>query len=419
MIEKKLFIEIPGRRNDFHSAVLTSFSFNFHHFEFQVLKTLKKKWVTSVSVLVDQNILNQLLGLVSGDLNYISQSYSLVGIPSKGAFHPKINFLVGDDKLLLFFGSGNISPGGHGKNHELFTGFFADSKDSNQLPLLNEAWEYLTSISQNLKGYNYERIIDSIPKSCSLISNFTEQKHILHKLDDEIEVALLYNESTSIFDQMTLLVPQNEIHRITVVSPFYDEKGETLLALSEHFKNAALDVYLSDYGGLPPVKMKHHKVINFYEWNETTRGKKRILVNEANIRKLHSKIFHFQSNDFEYCLIGSPNATIQGLGNPNKSPSNEEFGALYKIKGNKLLRSLGVRGRKKKLVVSALSRDPNIKGDKGQSADRKKIHIVGADLLGYNLKIYFNRNQKVDNVELSIFDGFLISRLLSSDMIIS
>ena len=152
MIEKKLFIEIPGRRNDFHSAVLTSFSFNFHHFEFQVLKTLKKKWVTSVSVLVDQNILNQLLGLVSGDLNYISQSYSLVGIPSKGAFHPKINFLVGDDKLLLFFGSGNISPGGHGKNHELFTGFFADSKDSNQLPLLNEAWEYLTSISQNLKG---------------------------------------------------------------------------------------------------------------------------------------------------------------------------------------------------------------------------------------------------------------------------
>jgi len=33
MVERKIFNDIPGGKNSFHSAVLTSFSFNFHHFE--------------------------------------------------------------------------------------------------------------------------------------------------------------------------------------------------------------------------------------------------------------------------------------------------------------------------------------------------------------------------------------------------
>lgn len=42
MIEKKLFYEI-NKKADFHSAVMTTFSFDFHHFETQVLKQLKQK----------------------------------------------------------------------------------------------------------------------------------------------------------------------------------------------------------------------------------------------------------------------------------------------------------------------------------------------------------------------------------------
>ena len=130
MQERKLFQEVPGRRNDFHSAVLTSYSFNFHHFEYQVLRTLRQKWITNISVMVDQHMLDGSIGLASGNLKQLSQSYSVNGISSRGAFHPKMNFLIGDSKLLLFFGSGNITPGGHGKNHELFTSFYADSRDS-------------------------------------------------------------------------------------------------------------------------------------------------------------------------------------------------------------------------------------------------------------------------------------------------
>ena len=112
--------------------------------------------------MVDQHMLDGSIGLASGNLKQLSQSYSVNGIKSTGAFHPKINFLVGDDKLLLFFGSGNITPGGHGKNHELFTTFYADSRDSRQLPILQEAWNYLEGLTHDVEGYNKERITRQI-----------------------------------------------------------------------------------------------------------------------------------------------------------------------------------------------------------------------------------------------------------------
>ena len=48
MIENKLFHKIP-KNADFHSAIMTTYSFGFYHFEAQVLKTLKSKGVTNIS----------------------------------------------------------------------------------------------------------------------------------------------------------------------------------------------------------------------------------------------------------------------------------------------------------------------------------------------------------------------------------
>ncbi|MEX0980498.1 MAG: hypothetical protein WD577_11995, partial [Bacteroidales bacterium] len=206
MIEKKLYQEIPGGRNKFHSAVLTSFSFNFHHFENQVLRTLRQKWISSIMVLVDQRMLDNELGVASGNLKYLSQSYSVSGIESKGAFHSKINFLIGDNQLLLFFGSGNITPGGHGKNHELFTVFYADKENQVQLPLILEAWKYLLSIANQIEGYSKDRLFRVIPRTCTLLGSQVYSKHEFYRLDDEMEVALLYHDNSTIFNQLTGLI---------------------------------------------------------------------------------------------------------------------------------------------------------------------------------------------------------------------
>src|SRR5689334_8866309 len=98
MNEKRIYYEIHGSKNSFHSAVLTSFSFHFQHFESQVLRSLKEKWITSINLLVDQSMLDEALGVASGNLKTIGQTYAINGIKSQGAFHPKLNFFLGDEK---------------------------------------------------------------------------------------------------------------------------------------------------------------------------------------------------------------------------------------------------------------------------------------------------------------------------------
>ena len=135
MSEQKLFHEIP-KSADFHSVVMTTFSFDFHHFESQVLRILKNKGVTNVNIFADTAMLDQSIGLATGRLKSVSRAYSVNAIPCRGAFHPKLTIMAGENDVLLLQGSGNITNGGHGKNHELFNVFYANKEDQIQLPLI-------------------------------------------------------------------------------------------------------------------------------------------------------------------------------------------------------------------------------------------------------------------------------------------
>jgi hypothetical protein len=405
MINKKLYQEIQGGKNQFHSAILTSYSFNFHHFEHQVLKELRRKWITSVTVMADQRILDDMLGVASSHLKELSQSYTLLGRTAKGAFHPKINFFVGDDKLLLVFGSGNITPGGHGKNHELFTGFYADNENLTQLPLIIECWNYLMYLSKDFEGYS-KNLFQSLPGHCDLLKSPPSAEHTFHQLDETTEVALLYNEQSSIFDQLSMLIPNEQIDKITIVSPYFDEEGQTLLNLLKQFSNAKMDVYLSTNFGLPPTKLIPNQSIMFYAWEETKRGKETINSKEEYNRKLHSKFFHFHAPNYEYCLIGSANATVPGLGAFNIKPVNEEFGALYKTSKKGFLSKLGITGTKKKVPYTDLKRDQSHSpGDRQDEAYTKKMIITNVDCFNHSMKIHYKRKTNITDGFVVLFDG--------------
>jgi hypothetical protein len=403
MIERKLFQEIPGGKNQFHSAVLTSFSFNFHHFEYQVLKELRRKWITSVTVLADQNMLDDLLGVASDHLKELSQSYCVIGRKAKGAFHPKINFFIGDDKILVFFGSGNITPGGHGKNHELFTGFYADKENKTQLPLIIECWNYIKHLAIDIEGYPKQHLFDTLPNTCDLLISppSNSSNHTFLHLDETTDIALLYNEQSSIFGQIATLVPSKDINKITIVSPYYDSDGQSLINLLTQFPNASLDAYLPSDFGLPPVNLKDNKSINFYAWEATNRGKKTITAQNEYKRKLHSKIFHFQSDKYEYCLLGSANATVPGLGSLTIKPLNEEFGALYRSSKKGFLSKLGIIGPKKKVYLSDFNRvNINTPITEESTHKIKKVTITNVDCFNQNFKVHFS-------LKVYPFDGFI------------
>lgn len=402
MLEYKIYQKIPGGKNSFHSAVLTSFCFNFHHFEHQVLKTLKHKWITSINILVDQRMLDDAIGLSSGNLKKICQTYSVSGIEAIGSFHPKINFFLGDDRLLVVFGSGNITPGGHGKNHEMFSGFYADKDEQKQLPLLIETWNYLLSIAAKLEGYPNERITKTLPAACTLLHNLKIDKHQFHTISEGVQVALVYNDETSICDQLYDLIQSDEVEKLTIVGPYFDKDGITLIHLRNKFPKATIEVYLQKEYGLPPNEIQDHDKIVFYDFDATPRAEKKIKCANPYDRKLHCKIFHFKTSDNEYCLIGSANPSKHALGNTEEKAINHEFGALYKSSKESFLKELGLTGKKVKIDVHKLSRLTTITGDAPAYTSKKLCKIKSADLNGSRLRLSLDKPISVGGLKLEV-----------------
>lgn len=63
------------------------------------------------------------------------------------------------------------------------------------------------------------------------------------KVQEGLNAALLYNDSQSgILQQISNLVPLNEVQTITLLSPYFDEYGESLITLSQLCPNSTVNV---------------------------------------------------------------------------------------------------------------------------------------------------------------------------------
>ena len=403
MSELKLFSEVP-KSADFHSVVMTTFSFDFHHFESQVLRELKRKGVTNVNLFADTAMLDKSIGFSTGHLKSLSTSYSINSIPCTGAFHPKITILAGENDVLLLQGSGNITNGGHGKNHELFTVFYANREDRTQLPIIQEAWLYLQRLTTKIDGISSEKL-DWVSSNCNLLTDIKIKLHQFSEIETNFSAAILYNEETSIWQQLKELVPSGSIKNIKIFSPFYDEKGTLLNRLSAQYNNCTIDAYLQPNRGIHPFKMEEQNKIRFISWESTNRAKETTVKYQ---RKLHSKLFWFDAGEDQYCLIGSPNATIAAFGTETKRGANDEFAVLIKVPNKQILEELKLTGEIELLTPTENIDDhvaeKEIEND--QTKNIGKIKLLGADQDGKNITLFIENKTILKYSILTLYDNW-------------
>lgn len=383
--EHAIFLDIPGGRKNgkFHSAILTTYSIDLIHFDNQLLNMLHRKLICSINVFADLRQVDSAMEFVSPMyIQNLGKEYSITNINSEGVFHPKINFFIGDDTVLVVFGSGNLTVSGHGKNHEVFSGLMIDDTHTAHRPLIEECWRYLCKFTKQCSDFDRNRILREIPENCTFLdSSYKFNPHRLYQVQDGLEAALVYNDSRSgILQQISRIVPVDEVKTVTVLSPFFDERGETLVALSELCPNSKINVLIHKDCELPPSKMRKNDRINFYDFSETRRGK---MDFKTYHRKLHAKILHFKTKDYEYCVIGSANATKAGFGTLTYRGINEEFGVLYRSKTHDFLTELGLKTKKRiDIPVSRM----NFSSDKSIS-NTNRIRILCAQYEGKKLSI--------------------------------
>ncbi len=350
--EHILFQDIPSGRRDgmFHSAILTTYAIDLVHFDSYIRNVLHRKQISSINILIDSDQLDKALQYVSPMCLYnAGNDYCISNIKSKGVFHPKISFFVGDNTVLALIGSGNLTVTGYGKNHEAFSGFMINVDDDTQRPLIEECWAYLKRFAAQTGNFEKQRIMQEIPENCHFLSDdYSFKPHSYCNINDNLHAALLYNEvGDSIFSQISRLVPVGDVDKITILSPFFDDNGAALENLLQLCPRANMDVLLQQDCALPPYKMERTDRIKFYDFDETKRGQIRIKNYE---RAAHAKVLLFHTDNAEYCIVGSANATIPGLGTKNKRGRNEELCILYASSSMNFLNLLGLKPVKRHTI---------------------------------------------------------------------
>lgn len=107
------------RQRGFNSAILLTYCFEPLFFERVILKDLCAGETGDILVLGDAREINESSTRWIGQLRNLGRRYQLAPALTKGAFHPKVMLRVGPEGGAVWVGSGNLTSGGWGGNHEV------------------------------------------------------------------------------------------------------------------------------------------------------------------------------------------------------------------------------------------------------------------------------------------------------------
>lgn len=415
MNEYGLLSEIPGNGR-FHSCLLTTFAFDLYFFEEQVLRTLRAKGVSNFIVLADAWILTDTLGNLSSHTRAAGKYYYLAGIDkAQGVFHPKIMLLLGEEEALLFTGSGNLTPFGHGGNQELWGAIHFDGKESPNLPLLHHAMEYLESLAGRLPGIG-KTFWEAQKEESRLFGSLPAAPPAFVPLDTNTEAAFLHSgRNESIFTQLQRLVPPEKIEAIHLASPFYDVKGHFLSELRKGYPRATIRAAIQKRYGQAPLDAPAIPNLDFVDWDTVKRE------TEADaFRVQHSKLFHFFSEQEQYLLFGSANATIAAMGTAEKPGTNEEACLLLRSRERNFLEELGLNFNAPAVPVSYFKENRMEPFQSGMPGSRRIARLEALHAHEDEMEAFIHLEEGIQKMELRLFskegEVLLVEKFSSADL---
>ena len=355
MIERQNIIKLLGdRTNIYHSALLTTYSFDPIYFEAVYLSTLRKLGITNVVVLMDASMYDQLLSDSNYQCHRVSQyNYTLVRKESfhSGVFHPKVVLLFGEEEGTLIVGSGNLTYSGLANNDEIWNAFHIQGNNSIHYPLFYQAWKYLSK-SANQTSSLVSRQIDWMLEQSPWLHQETTDSTVL--LSSGEECTLLYNTAEStILDMLLLSIGDKRIVSIKVIAPFYDAEGDALSALKKQLAPKEMQCILDLERQSAPYSLLK---------TDTST----VFCKADSSNPLHAKIFELQAEDETWLLCGSANAGNMALGTGHYAFNDEVCILLHCNTQRNYIAELGLKyialtqeERKSIIKPKQIEKEPN------------------------------------------------------------
>ncbi|HKM45202.1 MAG TPA: hypothetical protein VJY12_07065 [Dysgonamonadaceae bacterium] len=396
MKNRILLKEIPSGK--FHSAIFTTYSINLYYLEQQVLPLLGSKGIHYVSILADGAMLSTQLE----NYGYLSQTrkrnYSVHGIQSSGAFHPKLIFLAGPDSILLLVGSGNLTSSGHGKNLEVWNPVYVSSLDDAKYGFVIQAWNYMKQLHADL-GDSANSKLKSIEENCFLLSNKSDvEETATFDLDGQSQISFHANsKSNSLFTQVSEIVGDDEIENISIMCPFHNKEGKFIHELNKRYSPKQINVIIQENFGSLPFKMAASSNVRFFEWTEVLQEKQRQSY-------FHAKNIILEGKNKNYLISGSANASIAAFGSLSVPAKNQESCIIYQsaqVNYHDLL-SLETKGS----AVNLRDYEPEEEALPSEAYSQSTSAFIKSAEKNFEIvNLIIRAKDKIDNASILLFDS--------------
>ena len=299
---------------DYHTILMTTFTFEIEFFERFVLNQLYDNNIRKISLFVDAKELSK--SILKVESSYIGKRYFVTPIEMNSSFHPKVFLLLGDKKARLIVGSANLSRTGLKSNNEIFNVFDYDDKHQENLALINSAMNFF------LQLHSINETENDLFKEINCIG-------YLNKEAKNNESYFLDNIETSILDQIQALIT-DKIKNIDIAVPYYDNELLALKEIKSRFPDAIVNLYIQNR--MSTFNIKYNEKENIIS-NEYIKPFNKCECNDSN-NLYHGKVLRFNTDDKSYILYGSANCTLSALVKPyNKNGNIEcdilEIGEIY------------------------------------------------------------------------------------------
>jgi predicted nucleic-acid-binding Zn-ribbon protein len=322
LAEKEIITELKESGDNFENIITGTYSLHPSFFEDEILNIFQQKDAKRILLMIDSRHYEETFQAArKAGVMYLIEPISL-----KHDFHPKFILMTSEETGKLFVGSANLTENGLVRDGEVFT--LIDYDLAKEYPdmsaVFTEMKDFLTSLSQR-----------------RLIRSRKHEEQILESLDvpwlTKIEttrmnrrrVRLLHSVQRPILPQLKRILGDEEVVRITLVSPFFDLNGMVLRYLVNNFCDTIQLFIQPDRVHNLPIKV----IKKLSRGGSDISTFKIAFQNDVN-RFIHAKIILFETDKGSYCLTGSANATAAGLLSNSKIGNVELCLLRYEKKRN-------------------------------------------------------------------------------------
>ena len=332
-LEENIFDLLGKGCTVYHSAIITSFTFDPYYFSNYYMPQMRSRGIRNVVVLIDSTQYDAILEDTEAFKNY-RHDFALIRVTNKsnGVFHPKVSLFLGDKQALALVGSGNLTYSGMSHNKELWGAFCADDKETKEAVIIKDIWDYLSRIIRSSSSEIAIQQLEWCKINSAAIRDF---ESIESPQYSEFKFISATSEE-SIIDKIKEIVV-GEVKTIKVIAPFYDMEGSLISTLRSTFNPQKIKCAIDESYGYIPNKIKDVSKIEFFHWHEIFGSENQFELS----KKLHAKAIQFETSEGTFLVFGSANATSSAFG-LNTHCYNDEANIIIHSHKEDFLKKLGI-----------------------------------------------------------------------------